>query len=644
MCGIVGICSEVREISSAKLEQACGLMRHRGPDASNVLVDGNVGLGHTRLSIIDLTTAANQPMVDPSGQVALVYNGEIYNYRDLRKELSRRGHQFHTSSDTEVLLHMYLEYGEQCLTFLQGMFAFAIWDKRNNMLFAARDRLGIKPLYYSVKGGTLVFASEIKALLVLDENTHHIDRQAFHDYLTFRYTPSPRTLFAGIQKLPPAHFLIFSGANPRLNRYWRPNYRKSENLTDQEWTNTVRERFCDTVRSHLVSDVPVGVLLSGGLDSSIVAAVMQQQSTARVKTFSVGFADGGVYDERPFAAKVAQHLGTDHYDIRLTAREFVDALPDFVWHMDEPVADPAAIPLFYVSQLARRHVTVVLSGEGSDELFAGYGFWFRFKGRKRVELFRRIPAVLRETIVSGANRYFVHSRRLAKYLDLSRYPLSLYGSLVPFYQDDVFTEEEKTRLYRADLNHRGCIEDSLEKVRAVYREASDLEFLDQMLLISMTQWLPEDLLVKADKMTMAHSLELRVPFLDHLFVETATSLPTHLKVYKQRNRHVEKYVLKRAFAAMLPSEIVEREKLGFPVPYAKWFATDMRDMLYDVLLSQSARESGLFNPKEVESILSETLASSLNSTAVWDPRPHVKKVWSLFVFEMWRQRFKVASI
>jgi asparagine synthase (glutamine-hydrolysing) len=582
-------------------------------------------------------------MVDPSRQVILAFNGEIYNYRELREGLCKRGHQFRTNSDTEVLLSMYIEYGESFLSALQGMFAFAVWDKRNQSLLLARDRLGIKPLYYSVTGGTLRFASEVKALLALDDRPPYIDRQALHDYLTFRYTISPRTMFTGIEKLPPACALHFSERGLRLSRYWNPDYRKSENLSDEEWIHAVRQRFSQAVTSHLVSDVPVGVLLSGGLDSSIVAAIMQAQLTQPIKTFSVGFGDGGAYDERPFARKVAQHLGTDHYDICLTARDFVDALPSYVWHMDEPVADPASIPLYYVSRLARQQVTVVLSGEGADELFAGYAFWTRFKGQRRLELFQKIPAIIRETIVKGLNAYILRSERVGKYLDLGRYPLSQYGSLVPFFQDDVFTEEEKKRLYRTDLRCHESVQDSIEQVRSAYRDAEDFEFLDQMLFVSMTQWLPDDLLVKADKMTMAHSIELRVPFLDHLFVESIMRLPTHLKVHKNGNRYVVKDALKRAFADMIPLEIIEREKLGFAVPYARWFKSEMRDMLYDVLLSKTAQESGVFNTTEVKNIVTQALTVRQESeTDIWSPQ--AKKVWSLFVFELWRQRFRVSCV
>jgi asparagine synthase (glutamine-hydrolysing) len=609
-----------------------------------VYIDERVGLGHRRLSIIDLSAAANQPMADASGEVILIYNGEIYNYRELREDLRKRGHEFRTNSDTEVVLHMYLEFKDRLLSALQGMFAFAIWDKRDETIFIARDRLGIKPLYYSVKEKALFFASEIKALLALDANPVQIDRQALHDYLTFRYTVSPWTLFSGINKLPPAHYLRLSRGGMEVFRYWQPDYRKSQKLTDGEWTYAVRHEFSNAIKSHLVSDVPVGVLLSGGLDSSIVASVMQAQRTTPIKTFSVGFEEGGLYDERPFARKVAQSLGTDHYDICLTARDFVDALPSFVWHMDEPVADPAAIPLYYVSMLARQHVKVVLSGEGADELFGGYAFWTRFKGHERLRLFQKIPRYLRDTLVTAINRYFLRSDRLNRYLELSEYPLSRYGSLIPFFQDEVFTEEEKQRLYNADLRSLGVIEDSIEKVRVAYREAQDFEFLDQMLCVSMIQWLPDDLLVKADKMTMAHSLELRVPFLDHLFVESVARLPTGLKVCKNGKRFIVKSALKRAFADMIPPEILEREKIGFGVPYAQWLKGEMRDLVQDVLFSKAARESGIFDQTEVQNLVNQSLRCRQGGEkgSLWDPQ--AKKVWSLIVFELWRQRFAVSTI
>ena len=642
MCGIVGFYSQSHKITEAQLRSACSAMQHRGPDASGIYIYEEIGLGHQRLSIIDLSEAANQPMLDASGQVALVYNGELYNYQELRAELASRGHEFQTNSDTEVLLHMYLEYGERCLSRLKGMFAFAVSDRRSRIVFLARDRLGIKPLYYRATRSAFCFASEIKALIPLDQTPIQIERQALHDYLTFRYTIAPDTMFEGIKKLPPAHYLIFSDAGLKMNRYWKLDYQKTEKLGDEEWVQGLNERFVDSVGSHLVSDVPVGVLLSGGLDSSAVAAVMQSRLSKPIKTFSVAFAEGGPYDERPFARKVAQHLGADHHEITITARDFIDALPAYIWHMEEPVADPASIPLYYVSQLARRHVAVVLSGEGSDELLGGYVCPGNFRSYNLLKAFHEIPKWARERLLSRLNKYILHSRRLEKYLEMSSYPLSAYGRLDPVFQDNVFDEEEKLRLYSSNCREFVSLEDSVEKVRLAYLSAEKFEFLDQMLFVSTTQWLPDDLLTKADKMTMAHSLELRVPFLDHDLVEFIARMPTNLKVHKNGQKYTMKYALKKACRDIIPKEIIEREKIGFAVPYAKWFKNEMKEMVYDILCSRSARENSIFNAKEVARLLKTALVQTENpGNEIWDPQ--AKKVWSLFVFELWRQQFHACT-
>jgi asparagine synthase (glutamine-hydrolysing) len=641
MCGIVGIYRWSPGVDRQKLEEACGLLGHRGPDATGLSIDEHVGLGHRRLSIIDLSVSANQPMKDASGAVTLIYNGEVYNYRELREQLGARGRRFETTSDTEVILQAYLEYGSACVRLLEGMFAFAIWDRRSDTLLLARDRLGIKPLYYWSDERGFAFASEIKALLALDLGPRVVDREALHDYLTFRYTLSPRTMFKGIWKLAPAHtMMVAARGRVKTEEYWSPDYAKTEQRTDADWVGGLRQRVNAAVRSHLVSDVPVGVLLSGGLDSSIVAAVMQAERSDPIKTFSVAFHEGGAYDERPYARKMARHIGSDHHDISLSAADFVTALPAFLWHMDEPVADPAAIPLYYVSKLAREHVTVVLSGEGSDELLGGYAFWTQFRGYERLKLFKRIPLALREHVLRRLNEAFMRSDRLRRYLDLGRFPLSAYGSLVPSYQDRVFEETDKRLLYRREAGGNGHLRESVEKVRSAYRAAERFEFLDQMLFVSMAQWLPEDLLAKADKMTMAHSLELRVPFLDHGLVEYVGRMPTALKVRKIGPRYDVKHALKQAFADMLPREIVEREKLGFAVPYAQWFRGEMRELVRDTVLSDSARRESIFDPHEVERWLDRLdEQGGVADGEIWDPR--AKKVWSLFVFEAWRQMFKV---
>jgi asparagine synthase (glutamine-hydrolysing) len=337
---------------------------------------------------------------------------------------------------------------------------------------------------------------------------------------------------------------------------------------------------------------------------------------------------------------MARHLGADHHEISMTAEEFIDTIPEFIWHMDEPMADPASLPLYAVSQLSSRHVKVVLSGEGSDELLGGYAFWTKFKGYNRLKLIKKLPVLVREAVIGRINRICFRSERVNKYLMMSQHPLSRYGVLAPSYQDRVFTEEEKRQLYGEAFRTCG-LEDSVDKVRAAYAEAEQFEFLDQMLFVSMTQWLPEDLLIKADKMTMAHSLELRVRFLDHVLVDFAAGIPSHLKVRKQGGKYTVKYILKQAFADLLPRQIVDREKLGFPVPYAKWFGGEMRDMLHDVLLSQSARASGILNPQAVEALLQSYLSKPDIERSAWDP--NAKKIWSLFVFELWRQRFQVSD-
>jgi asparagine synthase (glutamine-hydrolysing) len=639
MCGIVGWYGPGRQRDVDSLRRAAAVIQHRGPDAGGEYVEAEIGLAHRRLSIIDLSEAANQPMTDPEQRAVLIYNGELYNYRQLRRLLDAKGHRFRTSSDTEVVLAAYLEWGAECVRRFRGMFALAIWDRLERRLVLARDPLGIKPLYYRLDGRMVTFASEVKALMVLDPASRRLDREALHDFLTFRYTLAPKTMFEDVFKLAAGHVLIASANGVEVSQYWEPDYRKLEKRTEADWIDCLREKLDEAVASHLVSDVPLGVLLSGGLDSSVVTAVTQAKVRGRVKTFAIGFDAGGVYDERPYARLVARHLGTDHYDIVISAKEFVDSLPSCVWHMDEPVADPAAVPLYWVSRLAREHVTVVLSGEGSDELLAGYSsFWASFKGYHRLRRFKQLRGVVGERVLAAFNRQFVRSRRLERYIEWSRHPIKAYGVLAPVFQDNVLDEDDKRRLYRADRPLDRA--DSVEKVRAAYRRARDFEFLDQMLYVSMTQWLPEDLLTKADKMTMAHSLELRVPFLDQDVVELVAHMPTDLKVRKTRSGYVEKYALKRAFRGQLPDAVLDRKKLGFAVPYAKWFRDEMRPMIGDLLLSGTGPARQLFEPHEVERLVRVALDEKRVANGVWDP--DCKKVWTLLLLDLWAREFRVA--
>lgn len=641
MCGFVGVFGAQSKIDLDTFGAACRQISHRGPDAFDIFSRPEIKLGHCRLSVLDLSVAANQPMCDPTGRVVVVHNGEVYNYRLLREALEGRGHRFVTTSDTEVVLAMYLEYGEHCVALLEGMFAFAVWDGRHNSLLVARDRAGIKPVYYAQTHDGFAFASEIKALLSLGLLTRSVNRQALHDYLTFRYTISPQTMFEGVHKLPPAHYAVVTESGARFTRYWSLDYSKTLTLSNDEWIATLRSKLDAAVKRQLISDVPIGLMLSGGLDSSVLATAMQRELSQPLKTFCIGVVAEGALDERYYAGIVAKHVGSEHHEIAISAKDFMDTLPAFVWHMDEPVADPASIPLYWLSKLAKRHVTVVLSGEGSDEMFGGYPFWTHYKGYARAKWARKIPGALRNRLLRPLNRFWPKSDRLEKYLEMCTQPLAAYGRFNPEFQDNVLCEEEKWRLYR----NRGFttlpLAPSVEKVREAYRRAEDFELLDQMLSVSMTQWLPENLLIKADRMAMAHALELRVPFLDEDVVEFVARMPTDLKIRKSGAGYTVKYALKKAYQDVLPREIIERQKLGFPVPYARWLRLEMREMVFDVLLSKSAREHSPWDTAEVERLISCALAPDEEADkAVWNP--HAKKVWSLLVFELWRERFGVS--
>ena len=580
-------------------------------------------------------------MVDSTGTVALVYNGEIYNYRELRGSLEARGRHFKTSSDTEVLLNLYLEYGERCVAMLQGMFAFAVWDGRTETMLVARDRFGIKPVYYACSNGCFAFASEIKALLALGLIDRSVNRRALHDYLTFRYTVAPTTMFEGINKLQPAHYAVVSRGGIQFTRYWSLDFSKNGTRSDEEWIHAFRSTLDDAVKCQLVSDVPVGLMLSGGLDSSVLAAAMRQEFHQPIKTFSVAMSEGDVFDERPFARLMAKHIGADHHEILLSAQDFIDTLPAFVWHMDEPVADPAAVPLYCLAKEARRHVTVVLSGEGSDEILGGYPFWTHIRRYDRLKRLKTIPAFLRNGVLGPLNRRWLRSERVEQFLEMCNAPLSSYSLFNLEFQDNVFSEEEKGRLYAEQLPGGAGVRASIEHVRKVYKESERFELLDQMLSVAIAQWLPEDLLVKADKMTMAHSLELRVPFLDERVVELAARMPTNLKIRGDGGRYTVKYALKKAYETALPSEIVRRDKLGFPVPYARWMKHEMRDMTNDILLSKSAKEGSPWKSSEVELLLARVMSRDDRAQQpLWDPE--AKKVWSLLVFEMWRKAFCVS--
>lgn len=588
MCGICGIVSlGGGPVRSEDLLAMRDRMVHRGPDDAGVFINGSVALGHRRLSIIDLSTG-HQPMTNEDGSVVIVYNGELYNYLDLRSELIAKGHVFATRSDTEVIVHAYEEFGKGCLEHFRGMFAFALWDGRKRRLFAARDRLGKKPLYYVRWGDTFLFASEIKALLAHPAARREVDDESLDLYFGFRFVPGPRTMFRGIAKLQPGHTLVVEGSEVRTEQYW-----DIDTITTREIAlDNAQEEFVsllkEAVRMRLMSEVPLGVFLSGGVDSSAVVALMSEIVPGPIKTFSVGYADDPAENEFEYARMVASRYQTAHHEFRLTADDFLAFLPKLVWHLDEPIADASTIPLFYISQLAKEHVTVVLSGEGADELLGGY---YIYKKMLLLDTLRALPGARLLAGLSAGAASVVGNRKAERYASLMRKPLEeRYAGVA-----SVLSDAERSALFGGRKPaSRAAV------TRPYYERVQHREPLNRMLYLDTKVWLPDDLLMKADKMTMATSVELRVPFLDHKLVEYAASLPVSYKIHGNET----KYLLKRAMESRLPHEVLYRPKKGFPVPISRWFR-EKASGLRDVLLDSGSASRQFFAPGVLEGLMQQ---------------------------------------
>jgi asparagine synthase (glutamine-hydrolysing) len=629
MCGICGkiYFGTERNVEAEQLDRMIASISHRGPDGDGTYVNGAVGLGHRRLAIIDLSTG-DQPMTNENGKVWLVYNGEVYNFPELREDLIRRGHLFRSTSDTEVIIHLYEEYGPDCVTRLRGMFAFALWDDASKTLFLARDRVGIKPLYYVNTGKALLFASEIKALLCDPEVPREVDPEAVHQFLTFLYLPKDKTLFHGIRKLEPGHYLLVKDGGVTRRRYWDLQFPSvSSGKRFDLSCEQLRQLVTNTVRDHMISDVPVGVLLSGGVDSTVVLNCAAHETNKRISTFTIGFGGEEFDDERPFAGLVARRFGTDHHEISISANDFSDFLPAYVRHMEEPVCEASAIALHYVSKLARQHVKVVLSGEGGDEAFAGYQTYRNLLLLEQLKAgagpFRSLLGSSAEW-VGGLNGF----RRFKKYGPLcnSRLPAYYYSRVgspfgyftrnrVEFCTPDFYRSFDATNSARLVS----------ELFQSVNSQADRQPLLNQMLYVDTKTWLPDDLLIKADKMTMANSLELRVPLLDHRVLEFAAALPASFKV----KGWTTKRILKEAFKETLPREVVERRKTGLPVPLRRWMRSDLQDFVRDALLSTRSINRGYFQRSGIERLLER---NSLDGSLM-------KEVFSLLTLELWHVEF-----
>jgi asparagine synthase (glutamine-hydrolysing) len=602
----------------AWLESASAALRHRGPDDAGLLVEPGAGLAFRRLAIVDVA-AGHQPLANEDGTVWIAFNGEIYNHTILRRELEAAGHRYRTHSDTETLVHAYEEWGPGLLRRLHGMFAFAIWDRRRRRLFVARDHVGIKPLYWTQANGAFVCASEIKALFAFPGVERHPDPDAVVQHLTLRYAAAPRTLFEGIHKLPPGHSLTLEGGPPKLERWWRPEYEPKQVLSDDDALVEVERRLTDSVRSHLMSEVPLGALLSGGVDSGLVVALMSRMSSRPVQTFCVGFDAPGPYSELPFARRVAEHCRTDHHEITVAASDLLRELPNLVWHQDEPMSEPAAIPTYMVSRLARETVTVVLTGEGGDELFAGYPKYAVEPWARRLA---GLPVAVRDALLSGvvdrlpfAFRKLQVVGRAGRFRDEPERLASWFSG---------FVGRERDRLVSQALGRHAPA--GVAPFQAALDDTTARSALDRMLDVDVRLWLADDLLVKMDRMSMAASVEARVPLLDLPLIEWAMRLGPEHKI-----RGLEgKVLLKRLARKLLPAEVVTRPKVGFTVPLSPWFRGPLRELLADTLLSPRCLERGWFDAEAVRGTVDDHLSGR---------RDRARELWTLLTLELWHREW-----
>jgi len=607
LCGFCSLLPDQGKVDAALLTKMRDRMLHRGPDEGANYLEPGFGIGFRRLSIIDLT-AGTQPLSNERKDIWLACNGEIYNFTELRRELTGRGHRFATGNDAEVIIHLYEEKGTDCLKQLRGMFSFVLWDEQKQLLFGARDRFGIKPFYYLEKNGLFACASEIKALAALPAFPRQVDEGAFADYLTFQYVPEPRTIFQDVYRLPPGHYLLKTAGKPvQLTRYWQVNFSPVEKSLPY-FMEGLRHYLREAVKLHLQSDVPRGAFLSGGIDSAIITALVQEQE--QISTFSVGYAESG-YSELSEARQTAQHLGTDHNEYIITPAEFLEHLPRLLWHLDEPVADPAAISLFFVAREAKKKITVTLSGEGADEVFAGYGI---YREPSALAPLQHLPLPVRGLLDLLA-RYLPSGLPGKNYLNRARRPIEerFIGNAF------IFSPEEKKQLLTA-----GPGLSPYRLTAPLYRRVAHLDEVARMQYIDIHTWLPGDILVKADKMTMANSLELRVPFLDHHVFEFAATIPLSLKIQGKKT----KKLLREAFKDMLPAQAVNRPKRGFPVPTREWLKRDDFRSFFRQLLQEEG--TPWFHKKTVEQLYRAHIAGIQDNS---------RKLWTILIFLLWHRTF-----
>ena len=624
MCGIVGIVrNDGKAVDEAVLSRMCTAIRHRGPDDDGFYFNAPVGLGMRRLSIIDIA-GGQQPIHNQDRTAWIVFNGEIYNYLELREKLEKLGHAFYTNSDTEVVVHAYDQYGSECPKHLRGMFAFAIWDERTQELLLARDRVGKKPLLYAHVNGQLIFGSEFTALLEHPDVSREIDPHAIDQYLSFMCVPAPLTAYKAIRKLEPGHTLRWRKGEIKTERYWLPDFSRKLNISEEEAGEQTVAILRDAVRVRLMSEVPLGAFLSGGIDSSAVVALMSQESSERVKTFSIGFEEQD-FSELHHARRVAEHIGADHHEF-IVKPDALEVLPILVEHYGEPYADSSAVPTYYVSRETRKHVTVALNGDGGDESFAGYE---RYLAIKLSEGYRKVPSLVRESLIKQAVNLIPSSqtpksrvgsaKRMLEAVSLPR--VDRYMHWV-----STFNERLKEPLYSDSFRQQTRESNAIGVLKTWFSKANGASIVDSALLTDLMTYLPNDLLVKVDIASMAVSLEARSPFLDHRVIEFAASLPADMKA---RNL-TTKYLLKRVLRQLLPKENLNRRKMGFGVPIGHWFRGKLQSFFREVVLSDKALKRGLFKRETIERLI---------DSHVRGERDYAHQLWTLLMLELWFNRF-----
>ncbi|MDL1974320.1 MAG: asparagine synthase (glutamine-hydrolyzing) [Deltaproteobacteria bacterium] len=616
MCGIAGATRNLLgENPDQTLHRMNQVMLHRGPDMGEVTCDADMGLCHRRLSIIDLSEDGRQPMVSRDGRFTIVFNGEIYNFLELRKELSAQGHQFQTKTDTEVLLHAFMEYGPSSLDKVRGMFAYAIWDKKEKRLFAARDRIGKKPLYYYFYGGKFAFASEIKSLLEIEEVQQEIDPTAIIDYLKYLFIPHPKSIYKNIFKLEPGHFLTFSAGQIQTRQYWDVDFSKQSRKNEEELGEELLATIKDAVECRLISDVPLGAFLSGGIDSSAVVALMNSLCREPVTTCTIGFEDKA-YNEAEYAKDFSGFLHTAHHE-HYVKNEPAKIVKKLVWHFDEPFADSSMVPTYYVSNVARRHVTVALSGDGGDESFAGYTKYSIDRYENMVRQW--IPHLILNTI-NTLTRFFPAITPVIKLNSLCR--SAMMTPAEGFYVTNTFiADQQLNSLLSQNLKKQVNGYNPADHLIRYYNAANGPDHISKILYTDLKHYLPGDILVKVDRMSMANSLEVRAPLLDHKVIELAARIPSSLKLHRGQ----KKYILKNTFSRILPEDILTRKKHGFDVPLNSWFRRELKEMAKNSLF-HNQRLQEFFQPQALKLIWNQHQSGKMS---------HGTLLWTLFIFSLW---------